>query len=75
MNFAACRIKRDREKSVRNRHPWIYSGAIQEVEAGAAPGDVVDVVGQEGEWLGRGFYNPASEIAVHLFSWDRAETP
>ncbi len=74
-NHAACRIRRDRERSILNRHPWVYSGAIQEVDPGASPGDVVDVVGPDGAWMARGFYNPASEIAVHLFSWDRGEEP
>lgn len=75
MSHAACRIRRDREKSILNRHPWVYSGAIQDVDPGASPGDVVDVMAPDGAWMARGFYNPASEIAVHLFSWDRGEEP
>ncbi|HRY61486.1 MAG TPA: hypothetical protein P5266_04750, partial [Candidatus Fermentibacter sp.] len=51
MNNAACRIRRDREKSILNRHPWVYSGAIQEVDPGASPGDVVDIVGPDGAWM------------------------
>lgn len=77
MSTASCkvRIKPDREKSIRNRHPWIYSGALLEVDKGASPGDIVEVTSHDGEWLARGFYNPASEIAVHLFSWNGEDVP
>ncbi len=63
-----------REKSVLNRHPWVYSGAVAGVR-GAEPGSIVDVETRQGVWLARGFYNPSSEISVRLFSWDREEAP
>lgn len=75
MKTARVRIKPDREKSIRNRHPWVYSGAIIDVGSGASPGDIVDVCDEKGGWLARGFFNPASEISVHLFSWDRDDIP
>jgi 23S rRNA (cytosine1962-C5)-methyltransferase len=36
-------LKKGREKSVNNRHPWIFSGAINRIEGTPSNGEVVDV--------------------------------
>jgi len=66
-------IKAGREKPVRQQHPWIFSGAIQQLPAGAADGEVVDVHSTEGEWLARGYLNRKSQIQVRLLSWEPDE--
>ncbi len=63
------RLKPGREKSVLNRHPWLFSGAIARVEA--EDGGDVDVLAADGRWLARGYYNARSQIQVRLLSWDR----
>lgn len=65
-------IKAGREKPVRQQHPWIFSGAIQQLPA-AADGDMVDVCSAEGEWLARGYLNRQSQIQVRLLSWQADE--
>ncbi len=67
------RLKPDKEKSVRHRHPWIFSGAIARVEGAPAPGASVDVYSAKGEFLARGYYNPHSQITVRLLTWDADE--
>ncbi len=62
-----------KDRPVRQRHPWIFSGAIERVEGPAAPGDLVDVADARGEWLARGYINPRSQIEVRLLTWERAE--
>jgi len=59
-----------REKSVRNRHPWIFSGAIEHIAPHAQDGDMVDVRSADGRWLARGYLNRRSQIQVRLLSWD-----
>jgi len=56
------------------RHPWVFSGAVQDVPVGLADGSLVAVTNRSGDWIGRGFYNSRSQIRVRLFSWDRDET-
>lgn len=59
-----------REKSLLRRHPWIFSGAIQQIDGSLAAGDTVDVLDARRIWLGRGAYSPESQIAVRIFTWD-----
>ena len=45
-------------------HPWIYRSDIAEADGEA--GDVVAVFDRRGGFLGRGFYNPTSEITLRM---------
>ena len=69
----AVRLKPGRSKSVNNRHPWVFSGAIARREGSPQPGDVVDVLDDGGRFLARGYYNPRSQIVVRLLTWDPDE--
>lgn len=64
-------LRPGRERSVLNRHPWLFSGAIAEARAG--DGDIVDVFAADGSWLARGYYNSHSQITVRLLTWEREE--
>ena len=66
-------LKPGRDKPVRNRHPWIFSGGIESIDRNAADGEIVDVHSASGEWLARGTLNRRSQIQVRLLSWDNAE--
>ncbi|MGV3522670.1 MAG: class I SAM-dependent rRNA methyltransferase [Candidatus Sericytochromatia bacterium] len=64
-------LKPGREKSIRNRHPWVFSGALaDESPADLLPGSVVPLYSARQEILGHGFYNPLSQIRLRLFSFD-----
>jgi 23S rRNA (cytosine1962-C5)-methyltransferase len=47
-------------------HPWVYANAIARVEGEAGAGDGVSLVDHDGRLIGRGFYNPRSQIPVRL---------
>src|SRR5512136_416622 len=66
-------LKKGREKSVLNRHPWIFSGAIERVEGCPADGDVVDVWDSRARFVARGIINQASQIVVRILTWDQDE--
>ena len=68
MPLPVVTLKAGREKSVRHRHPWIFSGAVETEPADLPAGDLVDVHDAAGEFLGRGAYNPHSQIRVRLFT-------
>jgi 23S rRNA (cytosine1962-C5)-methyltransferase len=50
------------------RHPWIFSGAVDRVVGDPEPGAEVDVHGADGTLLGRGLFNPHSQIRVRLYT-------
>ena len=68
--MTAVFLKKGRDHSVRNRHPWIFSGAIDRLEGEAAPGDIVLVRDAAGEALGLGSYSPASQIRIRMLAFD-----
>lgn len=63
-------LKPGREKSVLQKHPWIYSGAIEKVEGKPEPGETVAVYSSQGQWLAWAGYSPRSSIRARIWSWD-----
>jgi len=61
-------LKPDREKSVRQGHPWIFSGAVERVVGKVAPGETVEIKTAAGEILGRGAYSPTSQISARMWT-------
>ncbi len=66
-------LKSGRDKSVRNRHPRLFSGAIKEISGKPKDGEIVDIADNKGEWLARGVLNRLSATAVRILTWDAAE--
>ena len=62
-------IQQGKEKPIQNQHPWVYSGAISKLTEDCQPGDIVTVVDSKGRFLGRGYYNPTSQIRVRILTW------
>lgn len=50
----------------RSSHPWIFQKLVEKPAQKPKPGSLVDVIGVDGEWIGRGFYNGHSRIAVRI---------
>jgi 23S rRNA (cytosine1962-C5)-methyltransferase len=63
-----------REKPVKNRHPWIFSGAVGSIGKDVSDGGVADVVSGAGDFLARGLVNRKSQIVVRLLTWTREES-
>jgi 23S rRNA (cytosine1962-C5)-methyltransferase len=62
-------LKRGRANPLWHGHPWVYSGAVEREEGSGEPGDTVDVCDSDGRFIGRGFWNPRSQIRVRLCTW------
>lgn len=63
-------LKPGREKPILNQHPWVFSGAIRDMEGVPEPGELVSVRAHDGRFLARGYWNPASQIRVRAFTWE-----
>src|SRR6516165_2081803 len=57
----------------RSSHPWIFQKMIEKPTARLPGGSVVDIVDRENQWVGRGFYNGHSRIALRVLTTDPAE--
>lgn len=55
------------------RHPWIFSGAIERVEGSPAIGSSVEVRASNREMLGWAAYSPSSNIRARMWTWDPNE--
>ena len=66
-------LKPGKEKPVRNRHPWIFSGAVARFQGEPADGDIVDVRDHQGKFLARGYLNRRSQIVVRCLTWAEEE--
>lgn len=70
MDTARVILKPGREKSLRHRHPWVFSGAIARVEGEPAAGDTVAVVAHDGAPLAWAAWSPDSQIRARVWSFD-----
>ena len=61
-------LKRHGKHGVESGHPWIYASEIDFVKGKFIPGDIVDVFSCRQQFLGRGYINPRSQIAVRILS-------
>ncbi len=66
MNAAV--LKPGRDKAVRNRHHWIFSGAIRELPD-FEDGAILPVRSAEGDLLGHGYFNRKSSITGRMISF------
>ena len=61
-------LKRQGRHGCETGHPWIYQSEIDYVKGKYSPGDIVDVYNSRQQFMGRGYINPRSQIAVRLLS-------
>ena len=65
-------LKRGKEESLRRFHPWVFSGAVQQLDEGIEEGEVVRVVTSSGDFIAVGHYQIGS-IAVRVLSFRDVE--
>jgi len=66
-------LKPGRERSVQQRHPWLFSGAVDHCDGEPVIGETVQVAASSGEMLGWAAYSPSSQIRARMWSYDPQE--
>ena len=66
-------LKKNEERRIKSGHLWIFSNEIEKLEGQAENGDIVEIFDSKQSFLGTGFYNKNSLIAVRLLSNNRIE--
>ncbi|HTQ73938.1 MAG TPA: class I SAM-dependent rRNA methyltransferase [Burkholderiales bacterium] len=75
MSAPDLRLKAGRERSLKRRHPWVFSGAVEEIVGNPRSGETVRVCGADGKFLAWAAYSPASQIRARVWSFDEADVP
>lgn len=65
-------LKSGRERSLVNRHPWVFSGAVK-VLPKAENGEIIQIVTNHNELLGYAFFAPNSQITARVFEFNPNE--
>ena len=69
-----CFLRKKIGDRVVNGHPWIFGNELGDSDGTAEPGDIVEVYSYNGSFVGKGYYNPASQIRVRLLTRDKSVT-
>jgi 23S rRNA (cytosine1962-C5)-methyltransferase len=64
-------IKSGKEKQLKNHHPWVFSGAIDQVNCTSPC--VCKVVDSDSKFIAFGVYDELSHIPIHLVSWKETD--
>jgi 23S rRNA (cytosine1962-C5)-methyltransferase len=71
--MSALVLKKGREKSLRRRHPWVFSGAIEKVIGAPGPGETVEIRDASGKRLALAAASPQSQIRARVWTFDADE--
>lgn len=63
------RLRKGKKGRLREAHPWIFKGQIKDIDPLIRPGDIITAVTNEDKFIGRGYYNPASDISIRLLTF------
>lgn len=67
----AIYLENGREKSLKRRHPWIFSRGIKKIEGEPSLGETVDVFAHDSTWLAKAAYSPHSQIRARIWSFEK----
>ncbi|WP_394152323.1 class I SAM-dependent methyltransferase [Vibrio maritimus] len=70
---AAIHLVKGRDKSLRRKHPWVFSRGISRVDGSPALGETVDIYAHNGEWLAKAAYSPNSQIRARVWSFKKQD--
>ena len=65
-------LKKDKERVVlQNRHPWIFSGAIDSVPVDFSSGDIASLYSYEGEFLAIAYFHLENSLSGRILSFEK----
>lgn len=67
------RLKGGADRRVRGGHPWVFSNEIGQWSGQGEPGCAVQIHAADGAYLGTGYHNPHSLIAIRILSRRRED--
>lgn len=73
ITYARISLKKGREWQIKRGHPWLFAGAISQLPKNLEAGAIADLLDTSGRFVARGYYNPATDIAVRVLSLQENE--
>lgn len=67
------KLKKNRQKSLERKHPWVFSGAIDQIKEMPRNGETVKVISSDGKFLGWAAYSTKSQISLRIWSFKETE--
>lgn len=65
-------LKKGKERSIeQNRHPWIFSGAIESYSGSLLPGDLASIYSFSGQFLAQGYFQIENSLSGRILSFDK----
>ncbi len=64
------RLKVGKEKSLERRHPWIFSGAIEEMPSDCESGELIPVHSHSGKFLALAYFQPGNSLCARVLSFE-----
>ncbi len=66
-------LKKTVSHRVLNGHPWLFANEVTAVEGDARPGDIAEVVTFDKKFVGKGYFNPKSQILVRFLTRNKQD--
>jgi 23S rRNA (cytosine1962-C5)-methyltransferase len=66
-------LKRKISPRVVNGHPWIFNNEVEKLEGDVKAGEIVEVFSYDKKFIGKGYFNPQSQILVRLLTRNKSE--
>jgi 23S rRNA (cytosine1962-C5)-methyltransferase len=66
-------LKKKEDRRILRGHPWVFSNELERLSGDFSPGEIVDVLDHGGRFVGRGYLNPHSLIAVRILTRKQEE--
>jgi 23S rRNA (cytosine1962-C5)-methyltransferase len=66
-------LNKGRERSLKRRHPWVFSGAVHRASGEPKSGDAVELRDAAGNPLAVAAFSPLSQIRARVWSFDPKE--
>jgi len=67
------KIKKQKTGPVINRHPWVFSQALENIPDNLKPGTHVKLINESGVFLANSYFNSYSQIALRIWGYDENE--
>jgi 23S rRNA (cytosine1962-C5)-methyltransferase len=65
-------LRKKISQRVVNGHPWIFNNELENVDAELKGGEVVEVFTHDKKFVGKGYFNPKSQIQVRLLTREKS---